>query len=100
MDPEHFQESEDGHEMTFAVNVLAHHFLTHRLKVHTTHHLSIKKQQNCGSGIRLFFASGIGAVLRIRDVFPGSDFFPSRIRIRNTGSGLSFFRVPDRQPIF
>jgi hypothetical protein len=31
-----FQESEDGHEMTFAVNVLAHHLLTHRLKVHTS----------------------------------------------------------------
>jgi hypothetical protein len=37
MDPEHwYQESEDGHEMTFAVNVLAHHLLTHRLKVHAT----------------------------------------------------------------
>jgi hypothetical protein len=56
MDPEHwFQESEDGHEMTFAVNVLAHHLLTHRLKV-LTHIISALRNST--------------VVLRIRDPVP------------------------------
>jgi hypothetical protein len=33
-----YQESQDGHEMTFAVNVLAHHLLTDRLKVPVASH--------------------------------------------------------------
>ncbi len=69
MDPEHwFQESEDGHEMTFAVNVLAHHLLTHRLKVVDQHYLSIEK-------------------CCVAD--PGSGAFLT------LGSGFSFFRIPD-----
>jgi hypothetical protein len=61
------QESEDGHEMTFAVNVLAHHLLTHRLKV-LTHTISALRNSSVAD--------------------PGSGAFLI------SGSGFSFFRVP------